>query len=436
MYKALAFHHLYFQAGQPSTLPQFLKRFVKFLIPVVIIAAGVVGFGLLKVEEVQEQPEVQEERAWLVDTQAIEKQTINPSVRLYGRVVTPTFSTLSAIVDGEIIQVNVKSGQSVEAGDVLIRLDSRNLETQLRQAEAELRRVQASIARESQRLVTDQEILEHEKRLLQLANESLERARTLKSRNLIAQADFDSFERAEQQAHLAVTAREAAIREYDSRVAVIEADVERIQASLDKTRLDIEDTVISAPYTGRVTEVLVGVGNQVRNGTQLLSMYDHNNLEVLSMIPNRYVSEIRNSVADGYHPQAAAELDDHVLKLTFDRLGSIVDRGRGGVDAYFGLVTNPLQPELSRSIQLVLTLSPVADAFAIPYRAVFGLDRVYKIEAGALKSVTIKRHGQVFRNGTSLVVATSDGLTDGDVLVTTQLTNAIDGLKVKPYDGG
>ncbi len=414
---------------------RFLKKFVKFLIPVAILGAGVIGFGLLKVDEVPEEPEVQKERAWLVNTQSIQKQTISPSVRLYGRVVTPTFSTLSAIVDGEIIQVNAKSGQSVESGDVLIRLDSRNLETQLRQTEAELNRTHASIARESQRLTTDQEILEHEKRLLELAVESLERARTLKSRNLISQADFDSFERAEQQAHLAVTAREASIREFDSRAAVLEADIERIQASLDKVLLDIEDTVISAPYTGRVTEVFVGVGNQVKNGGQLLSMYDHNNLEVLSMIPNRYIGEIRKSVTDGHHPQATAELDDHVLKLTFDRLGSIIDQGRGGVDAYFSLVSNPLQPELTRSIDLVLTMSPVENAFTIPYIAIFGLDKVYKIDAGLLKSVTIRRHGQVFRDGNSLVVATSDGLADGDTLVTTQLTNAIDGLRVKPFNG-
>ena len=414
---------------------RLLKKLIKILIPAAILAAGVIGFGLLKVDEAQDQPEVEEARSWLVDTQTIKKQTINPSVKLYGRVVSPTFSTLSAIVDGEIIQVNAKSGQLVETGDVLIRLDSRNLETQLRQTEADLRRTEASIARESQRLTTDQEILAHEKRLLELAIESLERARTLKSRNLISQADFDSFERAEQQAHLAVTAREASIREFDSRVAVLDADIQRIQALLDKVRLDLEDTVISAPYTGRVTEIFVSVGNQVKNGSQLLSMYDHNNLEVRAMIPNRYISEIRKSVTDGYNPQAEANFDDHKLKLKFDRLASFVDQGRGGVDAYFSLVSNPLQPELTRSIDLLLTMSPVEEAFTIPYRAIYGLDQVFKIDSGLLKSVAVKRHGQVFQNGKSLLVATSDGLADGDALVVTQLTNAVDGLKVKPFNG-
>ena len=411
---------------------RLLKKFIRILIPLGILAASVVGFGLLKVNEEQVEPPVEEQRAWLVNTQTVKKEAIKPSVQLYGRVETPTFSTLTAIVEGEVVEVNISAGQSVKAGDVLIRLDSRILKTQLRQSEADLNRSSASIARESQRLITDQEILQHEKRLLELTVESMKRARTLKSRNLISQAEFDTFERAEQQAHLAVTAREASIREYDTRVAVIEADFLRTEALLDRIRLDLEDTIIVAPYDGRITEVNVAIGNQVRNGSPLLSMYDHNNLEVRAMIPNRYLAQIRESVSDDYRPEAMAQIDEHELTLLFDRLASVIEQGRGGVDAYFRLVSNPVRPELSRSIDFDLTMAPVNDAIIVPYPAIYGLDQVFKIESEHLKSVTIRRHGQVFRDKTAFVVATSDQLFDGDLLVTSQLTNAVDGLRVQP----
>ena len=411
---------------------KLLKKFVRILIPVGILGASIVGFGLLKVDEEQVEPPVQEQRAWLVNTQTIQKAVIKPSVQLYGRVEAPTFSTLTAIVEGEVVEVNIRAGQSVKAGDVLIRLDSRTLKTQLLQSEADLNRSSASIAREAQRLTTDQEILQHEKRLLELAVESMKRARTLKSRNLISQAEFDTFERAEQQAHLAVTAREASIREYDSRVAVLEADSQRTEALLDRIRLDLEDAIITAPYDGRVTEVQVALGNQVKNGTPLLSMYDHNNLEVRAMIPNRHLAEIRKSVSDGYKPQATAQIDEHELTLQFDRLASVIDQGRGGVDAYFRLVSNPVRPELSRSVDLELTMASVDDAIMVPYQAIYGLDQVFKIESEYLKSVTIRHHGQIFHDKVAFVVATSDQLVDGDLLVTSQLTNAVDGLRVQP----
>ena len=402
--------------------------------PIGIIAAGILGFVLMGTEEVQEAPRAQPERTWLVNTQTVQKQTLHPSVRLYGRIESPSFSTLSAIVDGEVIEVNVLAGETVEAGDVLIRLDSRNLQTQLRQTNADLDRIRASLTREGQRLTTDQEILFHEKRLLELATESLGRARTLKSRNLISQAEFDTFERTEQQAHLSVTAREASIREYDSRVDVLQAEFKRMEALLDRIELDIEDTVIVAPYAGRVTQVHVALGNQVRNSSPLVSMYDHNRLEVKTLIPNRHIAHLRQAIADDYRLEARAQLDDHLLTLTFDRLASIVDQGRGGVDAYFRVASNPIRPELSRSVDLVLTLTPVHDAIAIPYQAIYGSNQVFKIESGSLKSLSIRRHGQIFLNQQTFLVATSDDLDDGDTLVTTQLTNAVDGLKVQPWN--
>lgn len=412
-----------------------LKKIIRFLLPVGMVAAGIVGYELLQLDEEPAEPPAQEQRAWLVDIRTVHKETINPSVQLYGRVETPTLSTLSAILEGEVVEVNVKTGQSVVAGDVLIRLDSRNLNTQLRQSEADIVRSRASITRESERLKTDQQILRHEQRLLELAFESLKNARTLKSRNLLSQAEFDSFERAEQQARLAVTAREASIREYDSRVAVIEADLQKTGAQLDRIRLDLEDTVIIAPYDGRITEVQAAPGNQVNKGSPLLSIYDHNNLEVRAMIPNRHLAQIRKSVSNGYRPQAKAQIDDRELDLQFDRLASVIDQGRGGVDAYFRLVSNPVRPELSRSVDLTLAMAPVENAILIPYQAIYGLDQVFKIESGYLKSVSIRRHGQTTRDNTAFVVASSDELSDGDRLVTTQLTNAIDGLRVATAQG-
>ena len=411
-----------------------LRVSIRFLIPIFILVAGVVGFQLLKTDEKPVIPPLQEQRAWVVDTQTIAKQTINPSIRLYGRVVTPSHTSLTAIGDGEIIEVNTKAGDSVQKGDILIVVDSRILQTQLRQSVADLNRISASIDRELQRLTTDKEILQHENRLLELAIESLERARTLKSRNLISQAEFDTFERAEQQAHLSVTAREASIREFDSRMAILEADQRKTEAQSDKIKLDLQDSVVVAPFDGRITQVDVAVGDHVRNGSSLLSIYDHNDLEVRAMIPNRHLSGIRDTSNGEFTPAATAIIDGHELALQLDRMASQVDQGRGGVDAYFRLVSNPARPELSRSVELSLTMAPVEDALAIPYQAIYGLDQVFIVEGEFLKSEKIVRHGHLNRGSESFVVATSDQLTDGDILVTTQLTNAVDGLRVRPSD--
>ena len=407
------------------------RRIFKFIIPVGIIALAVLGFGALKSNEPEATPEIPKARQWLVDAITVDKQPLVPTVTLFGRVVTSSNSVLSSILDAEVLKVKVLPGQSVSQGDVLVRLDSQTLETQIRQYEAEISRIKASIDRENQRLITDNEILAHEQRLQELATESLDRHQTLKSRNVISQAEFDASERAEQQAKLAVTARRAAIREYTTRVAVLQADLQRAQATLDKAKLDLEQSIIVAPYDGRITDVHVAMGSRVRNGSALVGMYDQTRTEIRALLPNRYISQVRKTMGKQDTLQAVAKFDDQNLNLELDRLGTEVDPGRGGIDAYFQLAAQTSYPELGRSVSLELSLSPIEDAIALPYQAVYGSNQVFKIQANQLKHVEINRFGQYHQAQDSFIVATSDQLEDGDLVLITQLSNASDGLYVK-----
>jgi len=301
----------------------------------------------------------------------------------------------------------------------------------VRQYQADLTRIQASIERENQRLITDEQILSHEERMRQLATESLRRYETLKSRNVISQAEFDASERAEQQARLAVTARRAAIREYASRVAVLNAELQRAQATLDKARLDLEQTMIVAPYNGRVTAVHVAIGSRVRDGSPLLDMYDQTRTEIRTLIPNRHLAQVRATIEQQGTLNANAHLDGRTMLLKLDRLGTVVDPGRGGIDAYFQLVDQESYPELGRSVSLDLSLAAIRDAIALPYPSVYGSNHVFKIEDDQLQQVEIERFGQIHLDQQTFIVATSDQLVDGDLILITQMTNASDGLKVK-----
>ena len=48
-----------------------------------------------------------------------------------------------------------------------------------------------------------------------------------------------------------------------------------------------------------------------------------------------------------------------------------------------------------------------------------------------MKAVQIERHGQIQRDGTSYIVATSDELQRDELMIITQLANASEGLKAK-----
>ena len=411
-----------------------IRFILRFLLPIAIIGLAILGYGTLKSSPPEIAVEIPKARQWLVNAQRVQKQPLVPIANLFGRVVTPSSSILSSILDAEVVEINARPGQSVNQGDVLIRLDSQSIETQVRQIVADVARIQASIEREAQRLTTDQEILVHEERLRQLSSESLKRYESLKSRNVISQTEFDTAERNEQQARLAVTARRAAIREYDTRVAMLDAELRRAKATLDKARIDLSETIIVAPYSGHITDVHVAVGSQVRNGTAMIDMYDQTKVEVRTLIPSRFIEQVRQTIEQQSLLGAVAQLDGQQLELELDRLGDTVAPGRGGIDAYFHLSPDSAYPQLGRSVSLELSLTAIENAIALPYQSIYGSNHAFKIVSNQLQRIEVKRFGQIRRDQQTFVVATSENLDEGDLVLTTQLANANDGLNVKIAD--
>jgi RND family efflux transporter MFP subunit len=136
-----------------------------------------------------------------------------------GYVVTgERYISLGVRVPGRIVEYRVEEGQSVEAGDVLVRLDDRNYLATLREGEAALALARAN---------------------LELRRKELVRQRELLSRDVSSQAQLD-------------------VKENEARVA--EAEVQRAEALLAQRKVDVEDTVLRAPTSGVILEKLKEVG--------------------------------------------------------------------------------------------------------------------------------------------------------------------------------
>lgn len=129
-----------------------------------------------------------------------------------------------ARVGGYLSEVRFSGGEIVRKGDPLVVIDQRPFRIALDAAEAELAEVQAE---------------------LDLARQEASRARKLRKDLAISQEDLDR--RVQQE--LAAGARLA-----------------RVQAAVDKAKLDMEYTEVRAPIHGRVGRRLINAGNLVTGG--------------------------------------------------------------------------------------------------------------------------------------------------------------------------
>jgi RND family efflux transporter MFP subunit len=404
----------------------------KTLLPLIIIAVALLIFFLLKVSEPETSAREQPQKAWLVDAVTVQHQRLAPEITIYGRVETPRDASLKAALEADIEAINVLEGDIVEAGQTLITLDDTDVSLLRDQRQADVREAQALIDSENQRYQRDRGLLANQQQLVNLADKAVQRAKKLEETRLASQSALDESLAAYQQQLLALKQLQHDIDTHPARLAQLEASKSRAQALLAQSEVNLGRTRITAPFDSRVAGLNVAPGDRVRPGDTLLTVYDLSNLEVRAQIPGRFIGRVRTLLNQGKRLQAHARLEGKTIQLTLQRLSGEVRQDSGGIDGLFSIDNNQEPLPLGTFMELQLRLAEQDDVIEIPFSALYGLDRVYRIESGLLQSVPVERVGEkTGANGQKMMLIRSDNLQPGDQVAATQLPNAITGLRVE-----
>lgn len=162
-------------------------------------------------------------------------------------------------VDGQLMTVAYREGETVRRGAPLVEIDPRPFQVQLQQAEAQLLKDQAA---------------------LQNARIDLERYESLIAKNAIAQ-------------QILQTQR--------ATVAQDEATLKTDQAAIDSAKLNLDYCHITAPISGRIGLRLVDPGNMVSAAANapLLVIVQTQPISVIFTIPEQQVAGVRAAVKAG-----------------------------------------------------------------------------------------------------------------------------------------
>jgi len=167
----------------------------------------------------------------------------------YDAVVEPVRQTvIAAQVSGAIIELPVKAGDAVKAGQTLVRIDARSAN-------------QGSLASQAQ--------MQAARSALDLATKDVERQRHLYEKQYISQS---AMERAEAQ-------YKATSEQLKSQMA---------QASIANIQSDF--FVIKAPYAGIISELPIALGDMAMPGKPMLTIYDPKGLRITASVPQTVMS--------------------------------------------------------------------------------------------------------------------------------------------------
>ncbi|THB63223.1 MAG: efflux RND transporter periplasmic adaptor subunit [Desulfovibrio sp.] len=168
----------------------------------------------------------------------------NEHVRQYpGATRSCLEAELAFRVDGPLVAVEIQPGSYVESGQLLMQIDPRDYEDNVRMLEAQL--AGAVAAKNAAAL-------------------DLRRLSTLLEQDAVSQSDYDDLKTA-----------------YDSSVASVQA----IEAQLSIARHQLEDTSLTSPFSGVVTGQFAENHEMVAAGQVVVKMQDLSELEIDVSVP-------------------------------------------------------------------------------------------------------------------------------------------------------
>ncbi|MHC5653780.1 HlyD family secretion protein [Stappia sp. ICDLI1TA098] len=167
---------------------------------------------------------------------------------------------VSAKTAGRVAEVLVKEGDWVEKGVLIARLDTSEIDAQIQQAEAQVRQA-------TQQKRQNEALLNQRKSELEYARQEFDRVSQLADRGHATRQQADNQRMVLATAQAGVSAAEAGID-------LAEATISSARASLDRLKSVRDDTLLTAPRSGRVQYILANAGEVVGSGGKVLTLTD------------------------------------------------------------------------------------------------------------------------------------------------------------------
>ncbi len=192
----------------------------------------------------------------------------------YDGAIEPSATTyIFPPIPGEVEQVLVEEGDPVDRGDLLLKMDSREIEKNIEQAQAgvDAARAQLEMAEEGPRqeeLDQLQKTVEQAETQLEMARDSYERMQKLREEDIITEQEYEQARSEKNLARTNLTSARINLDMARSGARDLEIEAARAQLSQAETQLEMaemarEDARVTAPRDGVIIQRTVEPGEMV-----------------------------------------------------------------------------------------------------------------------------------------------------------------------------
>ncbi|MEO8303657.1 MAG: efflux RND transporter periplasmic adaptor subunit [Betaproteobacteria bacterium] len=276
------------------------------------------------------------------DVARVEAKPLSRWLPVSGAVQPVRQATVKAKVSGDVRQITVREGETVQAGQVLARIDTADLDA---------------------RLIERTGALESAKAQLAMAEKNRSNNKALLKQNFISQNAFDNSE---------------------STYNVAQGGMKSAEAQVQIARNALKDAVAMSPLSGVVGKRHVQPGEKVAFDSPLVTIIDLKDLELQAMVPAADVPEL----AIGKSVELTIDgFGERRFTGRIERINPSTEPGTRAILVYVG-IPNPdgaLRGGMFATGRIALSASnPVATLPATSVRTEAGQTYVWTVESGKL----------------------------------------------------
>ena len=372
----------------------------------ILIAGAAMIILIFNTEPTASQSDNTRQTPMLVETITANEQTYTPMITAMGTVEARDEVWLRPRVNGEIIyrSENFIPGGFVRQGEVLVRIDPSDYEAALQQAQSNLRQAEADL-------------------LIEMGQQE------------VARREYEQFDDT-----LSATNRALVLRQ--PQLNRVQAQVKSAEAAVQQAMLDLERTTIRAPFDAHILERMVNIGSQVSPGQDLGRLVAADAFRIAALVKPADLRRIpfsesskpevrvrnqsswpENSYRTGYVESMQASLTPQT------RLARVLIR----VDDPMGSLS-----EENRNLPLIIGSYVETQIETMPIENVVRINRDYLRQDNTLwvmndNSLDIRDVNVSFTDATYAYL--SDGIEDGEQIVTTSLASVTQGAPLQLIDG-
>lgn len=344
---------------------------------IIAIGAGLAGLGIYQFTPRENEeltaadalPKENRQRTLKVNAQIVKPHLLTDEILVTGRLVPDEEVNLSFETSGKITDIYFTEGSHVKRGELLAKVNDRQLQAQLKRLKAQI----------------------------PLAEDRVFRQNALLKRDAVSKEAYEQVK---------------------TELATLNADIENIKANIDMTEL-------RAPFDGIIGLRQVSAGAYASPTTVVAKLTKVSPLKVEFAVPERYAREVKKGTnldfrvegrLDAYHAQVYAtesSLDPETHSLT---IRAIYPNRNGELLA-------------GRYTDIKLKQKEIEDAIAIPSEAIvpeMGKNKVFVYRSGVADPVDV-----VIGIRTEAEVQIVQGLVAGDTILTSGTLQLRKGMPVE-----